>query len=203
MEFNACQVWAFAVRACRVPQNHFERQAALVNWNDAIFQVIDLGSFSSLWYWIAVAVAWSTVSHCVIGVAFDVVQRAKRHGGEAMVELADMTRLCVNRQLNITAMAGAWILGFVCFLLSSLLILGVWYDVELALAVFMLALPMTIVGATALSTSRLIAATGPEGEDLIRILTRHRLWTQIVGMSSIFLTAMVGMFHNLAALYSF
>ena len=33
-------------------------------------------SFSNLWYWIALAVLWSTVSHWVLGVPFDMVQRA-------------------------------------------------------------------------------------------------------------------------------
>lgn len=174
-----------------------------LNWTDAIFQVIDFGSFSSLWYWIVVAVAWSTASHFVLGVPYDLIQRAKRVGGDAEDDVVDLARLSVKRQLNIASMAGVWLLGFACFLLTTLFVLGVWYEIELALAVLLLALPMTILGAIRLSTCRLIAAENPEYPDLLRILTRHRIVTQVIGMFAIFITAMVGMFHNLAALYSF
>ena len=131
------------------------------------------------------------------------VQRAKRHGGEAEQDLIDITRINVNRQLSIAAMAGAWIIGFLFFLISSLAILGFWYEVELAQAVFLLILPMTIVGGVTLSTSRLIAASEPDGETIIRLLGRHRIWTQIIGMISIFVTAMFGMFQNLSVLQTF
>lgn len=174
-----------------------------MNWNNVLLQVLDFGSFSSIWYWIVVAVTWSTVSHWVIGVPYDMVQRAKRHGGEATQDLIDVTRINVNRQLTIASMAGTWIIGFLFFLVSSLAVLGFWYKVELAQAVFLLVLPMTIVGAITLSTSRLIAATEPDSETIIKQLTRHRLWTQIIGMLSIFFTAMYGMFQNLSVLQSF
>lgn len=174
-----------------------------MNWNDALIQVIDFGSFSSLWYWIIVAVAWSTASHFVIGVPYDMIQRAKRQGGKAAEDVIDLTRLNVTRQLHIASVAGLWLLGFACFLLSGLAVLGIWYKVELATAVLLLAAPMMIVGAMRLSTCRLIAAKNPEFPDLVHILTRHRLLTQVVGMIAIFVTAMVGMFHNLAGLQAF
>ncbi|MDO7630423.1 MAG: component of SufBCD complex, partial [Loktanella sp.] len=57
-----------------------------MDWNKAILQVIDLRSFSSLWYWLFIAIAWSTVSHWVLGVPYDMVQRAKRQGGQAEID---------------------------------------------------------------------------------------------------------------------
>ena len=174
-----------------------------MDWKDAILHVIDLRSFSSLWYWIAVAVLWSTVSHWVIGVPYDMVQRAKRLGGQSEIDLQDLVRINVNRQLSYAGAAGIWLMGFLCFVLTMLAALGFWYRLELAQAVFLMALPMSIVGALALSTSRLIAATEPEGEALWRILSRHRIFTQIVGMGAIFMTALYGMFHNLSVLQSF
>ncbi len=149
------------------------------------------------------AVVWSTASHFVVGVPYDVIQRARRQGGEAEASVLDYARLSVNRQLHIASVAGIWLLGFACFVLTSLFVLGVWYEVELALAVLLLALPMTCVGAMSVSTCRLIAATDPDFDGLLKVLMRHRLWTQIIGMISIFITAMVGMFHNLSALQSF
>ena len=95
-------------------------------------------------------------------------------------------------------MAGVWLIGILFFVLSALAGLGFLYGVELAQAIFLLALPMSFVGAMAVSTSRLIAATNPQGEALFAILLRHRLWTQIIGMIAIFVTGLYGMFQNLA-----
>jgi hypothetical protein len=54
-----------------------------LGWYSNVFEVIDMRSFSSLWYWIALAVMWSSASHYVLGVPFDLVQRARRRGGQA------------------------------------------------------------------------------------------------------------------------
>lgn len=160
--------------------------------------VIDLGSFSSLWYWISVAVVWSTVSHWVLGIPYDLIQRAKRHGGQAEADLNDLVRINVNRQLNVAAVAGIWLIGILFFMLSMLGALGFIYRIEVAQAIFLIVFPMSFVGALSVSTSRLIAATHPEGEALFVVLHRHRLWTQIIGMVAIFITGLYGMFHNLA-----
>ena len=53
------------------------------------------------------------------------------------------------------------------------------------------------MGLLSLSTARLIAQEGSQGEVLCKRLTRHRLYTQIVGMLSIFVTAIWGMYQNL------
>lgn len=168
-----------------------------MDWSRALFQVIDLRSFSSLWYWMAVAVVWSSVSHYVLGVPYDMIQRARRHGGQAEQDLQDMVRVCVNRLLHISNTAGIILIAFLCFVLTSLAIMGFWYWVELAQAVFLLALPMSIVGALSLSSARHIFETQPQGEDLYRALNKHRFWTQFVGMIAIFITAMYGMYQNL------
>ncbi len=169
-----------------------------MNWTQALFEVIDMRSFSNLWYWIGLAVLWSSMSHWVLGVPFDLIQRARKHGGQAEVDLADMVRINVNRLLNIAQVSGAWLLGAVFFILTSLALLAFWYDIEFAQALFLISFPLAIVGAVSLSTSRLIAARQPEGGELRKMLMRHRLWTQIIGMIAIFVTAMWGMAHNLA-----
>jgi hypothetical protein len=169
-----------------------------LDWSKAILQVIDLRSFSSLWYWVLVAVTWSTISNWVLGVPSDMLHRARNKGGQADIDLADLVRINVNRQLNTAAVAGLWLMGIVCFVLTMLAALGFIYGVELAQAVFLLMFPVTIIGGFTLSTARLIDATQPQGKDLYRILFRQRLWTQIIGMVAIFITALYGMFQNLA-----
>lgn len=170
-----------------------------MDWYTSIFEVIDMRSFSNLWFWIALAVFWSTASHWVLGVPFDMVQRARRHGGQAEADLADIARVNVNRLLFIARVSGLWILGFACFLLTVLALLGFWYDVEFAQAVFLLAFPMSLVGLLSLSTARQIEIEESQGEVLCRRLTRHRLKTQAIGTVSIFVTALWGMYQNLHA----
>ena len=155
-------------------------------------------SFSNLWFWIVLAVMWSTTSHWVLGVPFDMVLRARRQGGQAEEDLEDLVRINVNRLLYIGQVSGLWLLGFVCFGLTMLALLGFVYGTEFAQALFLLAFPMTLVGALSLSTARLIRSEHATGELLRKRLTRHRLYTQIIGMISIFVTAIWGMYQNVA-----
>jgi hypothetical protein len=173
---------------------------------DTILDVIDPRSFSSLWYWIVLAVAWSTASHWVLGVPFDMIARARRHGGEALGDLQDLARINVARLLFVARSSGLWLLGAAAFVLTGLLVLGFWYDVEFAQAVLLIALPMTGVGAMSLAAARRLEAAGLGagglgGEALVRALLLHRLRTQLIGMASIFVTALWGMYRNLAALH--
>lgn len=162
----------------------------------AIFDLIDMRSFSNLWFWIALAVMWSTVSHWVIGVPFDMITRARRHEGQAQVDLEDLVRINTGRLLYIGQMAGLWLLGLACFIHSSLIILGFIYWMEFAQAVFLLLFPMTLVWLLSLNTARLIVDLELAGEDLRKRLTRHRLYVQMLGVVSIFITAMFGMYMN-------
>lgn len=163
-----------------------------------IFELIDLRSFSNLWFWIALAVVWSTASHWVLGVPYDMVIRARRHGGQAMEDLEDIVRIKVNRMLYISEVSGLILLAVVSFILTGLAILAFWYWVEFAQAVILIAFPMTILGLMGLRTAHKLVAEDPEGEVLCARLTRHRLWTQVLGMVSILVTAMFGMYQNLS-----
>ncbi|MEM8804114.1 component of SufBCD complex [Roseobacter sp. A03A-229] len=161
-----------------------------------VFELIDMRSFSNLWFWIALAVLWSTASHWVLGVPYDMVLRARRHGGQAEQDLEDMVRINTNRLLFIANVSGLWLLGIGCFFLTALGVLGFFYRVEIAQALFLLGLPMSIVGLLSLSTARLIHQEAATGEMLQRRLSRHRLYVQITGMISIFVTALWGMYQN-------
>lgn len=169
-----------------------------MDWYSAVFELIDMRSFSNLWYWIALAVVWSTTSHWVLGVPYDMIQRAARHGGEAQADLEDIVRINCNRLLYIASVSGLWLLGLASALVTSLALLGFWYGIEFAQAVFLLATPMTIVGALSLNSARIIRENGLAGEALRRRLARHRIQTQLVGMVSIFVTAIWGMYQNMA-----
>jgi membrane-associated HD superfamily phosphohydrolase len=168
-----------------------------LNWYDSVFELIDMRSFSNLWYWIALAVIWSTSSHWVLGVPYDMVTRAKRMGGEAEADLQTMARINVSRLLWIAGVSGLWLMGIVFFLLTVLASLGFYYHVEFAQAVFLILAPMTIVGALSLRTAGKVNASGCTVPALYQQMLRHRLITQGIGMVSIFITSMWGMWQNM------
>ena len=164
---------------------------------DTLVELIDMRSFSNLWFWIALAVVWSSASHWVLGVPIDLVYRAGRKGGQAQRDLEDLVRINVNRMLYITEVSGIWLLGFGCFVLSGLLVLGMFFDVEFAQAVFLLSFPLTLVGLVSLATAIRIERDQITGADLRKALVRCRLYIQIIGTIAIFVTAMWGMLQNL------
>ena len=168
-----------------------------MNWTDALFDVIDMRSFSNLWFWIGIAVLWSTMSHWVLGVPYDLIQRARKYGGDAEQDLIDIVRVNVNRLLGIARSSGPWLLMFVSFANTVLIVLAFFYGIEFAQALFFIVLPLSIVGAVSLSSAQHIEANATDVQSLYKMLLRHRLWTQVIGMISIFVTSMYGMYHNL------
>ena len=170
---------------------------ASLDWYHTVLELIDLRSFSNLWYWIAVAVLWSTASHWILGVPFDLVQRAARSGGQAEADLEALVRINLNRIFYVVRSSGTWLVGVVAAIHTSLVILGFGYDVEFMQAVFFLAFPMTIIGGLNIWTGNRIEGDDARGEALRRHLARHRLITQIIGVISIFITGLYGMAQNL------
>ena len=169
-----------------------------MQWYELIFVLIDMRSFSNLWYWIGLAVMWSSVSHWVMGVPFDMITRARRHGGEAGDDLATLSRISASRLLYISRNAGIWVIAFTCFLITLLGLLAIVYDIEFAQAVLLLFAPMVLVGYLSLRTALKVETEALTGDALIRRLLRHRFQVQLIGMLSIFVTAMFGMYQNLA-----
>ena len=155
-------------------------------------------SFSNLWFWIALAVVWSTASHWVLGVPYDMVGRARRKGGQSAQDLLDILRIYTGRLLHIADQAGLWIIAGGAFTLTALLTLGFFYDVEFAQALFLIAFPMSLVSLLSVRTARALHTTDHTLEDVFKRLARHRLIVQIIGMISIFVTSLWGMFQNLS-----
>ncbi len=172
-----------------------------MDWYDTVFELIDMRSFSNLWFWIALAVLWSSVSHWVLGVPWDMVLRAKKKDAseEAVRDLEDMVRINCNRILYIIGESGLLMAGFACFMLTMLFMLGFLYGMEFAQAIFLLGFPMSLVGLMSLKSAQAIKGQALEGEALHKRMSKHRLITQVIGMISIFVTAMWGMLQNMQA----
>ena len=168
----------------------------MTDWYDKVFELIDMRSFSNMWYWIFLAVMWSGASHWILGVPYDLVQRARRTGGAAQDDLYDLVRINVNRLLNIVDVSGAWLAGIATFLLSVMAFTGFGYGMEFAQALFLLAFPMSIVFSLSVRTARRIREA--DGAGLYKTLARHRVMVQGVGVISIFVTSLWGMFQNMS-----
>jgi hypothetical protein len=169
-----------------------------LDWYDSVFEVIDMRSFSNLWYWIGLAVLWSSVSHWVLGVPHDMILRARREKeGAAMNDLHDLVRVNVNRILYIADVSGSWLFLIGSTVLTFLGLTAFLYDVEISQAVFLLVMPLAILALLTNWTARKIKRDGDRGLKLIRRLIRHRQLTQLIGVVSIFITAMFGMYQNL------
>jgi len=168
-----------------------------VNWYNVIFELIDMRSFSNLWYWIVLAVLWSTASHWVLGVPFDMISRARRHGGPAQDDLETMVRINCSRMLYITRAARSWLMAIWAFATTVMVLLGFGYHVEFAQALLFLFLPFSALMALSLRSAMLIEAGEDTGEALHRRLMRHRISTQVLGMVSIFVTSLFGMYQNM------
>lgn len=169
-----------------------------MDWYQTVFEVIDMRSFSNLWFWIMLAVIWSSASYFVIGVPFDLITRAGRHGGQAAEDLATLVRINVNRILYISSVSGLWLTGLGFFFLTILALLGFGYRMEFAQAVFLILLPLSGVAAVSVRTCHVIHNFDLQDDALRARLMFHRRITQVIGMFAIFVTAMWGMYQNLS-----
>lgn len=187
--------WKPPHRATNVRRNLDLSGRAALNFLELATEVIDLRSFSNLWYWIALAALWSTASHWVVGVPFDMVTRAKRGHERSLHDMRVLAEVNTNRILAMVEMSGTAMVGIVAFLVTGLATLGWGYGVEFCQAVFLLLAPMVLVALLNIRTARILRETG--FEDIARRLRLHRVFVQMIGVVSIFVTAMWGMWTNL------
>jgi hypothetical protein len=163
---------------------------------DTVFDVIDMRSFSNLWYWIVLATLWSSVSYWVLGVPFDLIQQARREGGQVQEDLQDLVRINTTRLLMMVDRSGAVGTALLWFWGTGVGLLAFYYHVEFAQAIFLLLVPLALVVWNSIRVSRRLEAGSIDPETLHRMLIRHRRVTQVIGMLSISVTAFYGMWMN-------
>lgn len=140
------------------------------------------------------AVLWSSLSHWVLGIPHHIVQRARRGDAQSAQDLAVLAEINVRRILDFAALSGTLMVGMSCFVVTSLVILGWVYWVEFAQAVVLLLVPLILVTALSVHTARRLHQRG--FVDLERVLRRHRLHVQLMGIVMIFITSFWGMYTN-------
>lgn len=163
---------------------------------ETVFEIIDMRSFSNLWFWIVLAVLWSSTSYWVLGVPFDMIQQARREGGQVQQDLEDLVRINTSRLLMMIERSGLVGTALLCFWGTGLGLLAFYYDVEFAQALFLLFAPLTLVVWQSIRASRRIHAESMDPETLHRALIRHRRVTQVIGMLAISVTALYGTWQN-------
>jgi hypothetical protein len=178
----------------RARQNEQQQTGPTVDFLELVTEVIDLRSFSNLWYWIVLAILWSTLSHWVLGVPFHIVARARRGHAESAADMRLLAEVNVRSILGTVEAAGPGLVGMAAFVITALAVLGFGYGVEFCQAVLLLFLPLVCVGGLSVVTARKLRAR--EFDDLAGALRLHRMMVQAMGVVFIFVTAMWGMYTN-------
>ncbi|TFL17730.1 component of SufBCD complex [Jannaschia formosa] len=163
---------------------------------DTALELIDFRSFSNLWFWIALAALWSTASHWVVGVPFDLVRRAAAGEPQALDDMVVLANIQARRILFIADATGLISTALTFFMVTTLTLLGFLYWIEFAQALLLLFLPMMVVFWLTVRTARRIDE-GLDPVDLGNLLAQHRRMVQGVGVVAIFVTSMFGMWINM------
>lgn len=182
--------------AARCPRPRPETE---VTFAHLFFSLLDVRSFASIWYWLALAVLWSGLGHWVMGVPFDMVARARRLGGQDMRDLEDGVRIARTRLARLGGWTGVVLLGAIAFLLTSLALMGFWYGAEFCQALFLLLAPLPFVLWLRLALARRIGREDLAGEALCHRLALHRVAIQAMGMVAILVTGFWGTWQNFMA----
>ena len=164
---------------------------------ETVLSTIDLRSFSNAWFWIMLVLAWSSMTASLVGVPYDMVVRARRHGGQAMLDLETQALVQSRRRIAIIAQSGVALMAIWAAMLTMFVTLGFVYGFEMAQALAFLLLPLSIAVLIGLPLTHRIAAGVLTGEQLVKSLMWHRFKMMSLGLVSILLTTLWGMVFNL------
>lgn len=110
-----------------------------------LLDLLDTRSFSNLWFWLFVIAIWGDISRRVVGVPWDVIRRARAepqgHGGLLLLDWLTLTlpRWQMGRTEALV------LLGLAGFGLTSLVILGFVYGLEMAQAISLIGVPLALL----------------------------------------------------------
>jgi hypothetical protein len=171
-----------------------------LDWTEAIAQLIELETFSSVWYWAVVVVSWAVACHWLIGIPFDMLIRARRGKGREMADLEAMVDINVRRIVWFQEIGGAGFAALAAFFLAGTGLLAIGYRFELAVGVLILAVPLFVVLLLNLRLARALNANPLKGQELVARLFRVRLWTQGIAAVSLFATSAFGIAYAIESM---
>ena len=159
---------------------------------DMIIEMLDMRAFSSLWYWLLLALIWSRVNGRGLGIPYDMVIRARRGSDTALADLEILARIHALRQQQLFHETGLALSAVFAAVLSALALLGFAYGLETAQALFFLMAPPVLIQVHRLYCARRILQDSGQGAALLRCLGGHRLVTQLTGLVTFLITAVWG-----------
>lgn len=115
-----------------------------------------------------------------------------------MQDLESMVALQLRRRQAILNATGLIMVGVTAALLSAIAILGFGYGIEIAQALTLLLVPLTLVGVMRIRLMQRLLTEGCAGEALCKRLSWHRTGVQALGLTAILVTALWGMWFNLS-----
>ncbi|MGB0960053.1 MAG: hypothetical protein ACPGVK_07375 [Halocynthiibacter sp.] len=129
----------------------------------------------------------------------DVIRDAQRHGdadgrSQVMLDVEVSANIRARRIMEMSRIGGNSVAIGISFILSTLAMLGFYYGVEFAQALFLIAFPYVFVVLHMVKTARRLTTNRPTGADMIAVLLGHRAVVQIIGIFGLFFAIMWGMF---------
>lgn len=169
-----------------------------------LLAILDSRSFSTIWFWVLLMLAWAFHGRTVLGVPVDVIHRAGRKDAAEADQLAllDWLSLTLPRW-RVSAAEGIWLIGITAFILTVLLVLGFGYGLEMAQGLFLLLMPFAVLTGIAirlaqqlsdlLSAARDGAITAHDASVLAsRRMRNHRILSALTAIFIVMITTFWG-----------
>lgn len=174
----------------------------------SLLAFLDSQSFATVWYWLLLFGLWSTTGRSVLGVPADIIVRAHHaiRGNDTespmLSHLLDWLSLALPRW-RLGQIEGAVFLGVATFGLSTLGLLGFFYDLEMAQALTLLLLPFLLLFWMRILLARRLAPLmqqaeagevpiGDAARQILRRLIWHRRLVSLLSIVSVAITALCG-----------
>jgi hypothetical protein len=158
------------------------RAVALVS-GVRVYQTLAAAGFESLWYWVLQVVVWTLACYRTLGVPQDMLVRAGR-SPEIAARVEALAHLSAERIAGIYDDAGVPLAAVAGFVLATLAALGFLSGLEVAQAAFALLLPLAAIVYSKLRLALFLRRRPVTGSRLVLILSRRRLWHQVIAVSA-------------------
>ena len=182
----------------RASQAILHRKIRVCQMWELIREMISTRSFSSLWYWIVVELFWMLTTRQAMGLPQDMIQRAYS-GGDALDDLQILARLQAQRLVRMWRKWQVVLVAFGALMLTLLTVMGFWYGVELAQAVWFLAVPVVAITALSLQAAGRVLGNYGQGNALLRLMYYLRFKLQLLSIAFVFTTVVFAMVQFLIA----
>lgn len=162
-------------------------------------EAISLRSFSTLWYWIALAAFWLRALGHVMGLPYGMVNAARRRGGADVALLERAAQVQAQRRVDIWARGQVGIVAAHAFAFGMLAYLGFVHGVELALALFFFHAPLMALQTLNLRMARQVLGEKGQGDALLSLMFYFNIYTQFIAMAFILATVFTAFVYMAAS----